>query len=125
MKLAPSSIETRARSLKSSWLMAAMRFTPTKPPGASRLARFSSCRSVSGVLHTPETVPTHAKRALRAAATLPARPSDECKPMAPWTSRCRPDRRMSAIVDALSAGNPTDDMATPLFLDRYCTEGAP
>ena len=63
MKLTPSSSAARASCSKSSWLMAAMRSTPTYPPAASARARRSSRRSISGVFPTAETVPTVTNRA--------------------------------------------------------------
>ena len=58
MKETRSSIAVWANRAKSRRSMAAIRFTPTKPPGASTLARRISDRSCAEVFTTPEMVPT-------------------------------------------------------------------
>ena len=110
MKETPSSSAVRADSSKSDLLMAAMRLMPTKPPGATALARWISARRCSGVLTTPEMVPTPTKRRERTAATLPARPSEAWTPMPPWTSSRFPDATMARMVVRSSLGASTRDV---------------
>src|SRR6266568_5583905 len=100
----PSSIEMRRQVSKSIRLIAAIRFTPTKPPGASARARRISVRSMASLLTTAETVPTPTSRGPRMAATLPARPSEAWIPIAPCTSSRFPERTTSSMARRSSLG---------------------